>query len=359
MNKTLLVTGLTPTTVGAAATEGTVDITEKVYGLMPTLRTPVFTKQYFSTVLGANPKIVEGKAKYTLKRKRHITNHNTTAALHDVNSLAGATIGDLSTSKFQNLKFDNGTIELNKSWELALVVDKKKDAKTAENFLYQGVGEELADKEEKQGALFYTTLFDDIDATTKKSKKYPTYVSSIDGKTKASPNLLSEVTVTGKDAPEQAQLILDAMYTLAGELNLMGRINSAYKGYPYARSTSVARGQKAFIIKDDLVPLISKDPRFTPIGKSNEIIVTGQVGSINEIPIVKDEIFDTTSPYDILLLIKGEYSPVVIAEELSTGISVFNHPLKPTLAYLVHGAGTYDSALLPYINLTRVISVIK
>lgn len=356
-NKTLLVKGLTPTTVGAAATEGVKDITEKVYGRVPTLNTPVVTKQLFSSLIGANPVVREGKVKITMKRKRHIHENATTAAIHDANGKIGASIGAVSTANFDTLKFDTFEWTLDKSWELALIVDKKKDPKTREEFIYDGVAEEIADKQEKQAALFWKSFNDDIDGTTKKSTLYPTYVDTIDAKTKASPVLTKEIDISsGTDDVKKAADMIDAMFKLGTELKLMGRVNSDFAGYPYCRGTLVARSQKVFVVKEEFIPILSKDARYVPVGKGMEIIMNGQVGMINNIPVITDEVFETTSTQDATLLIKGSFSPVAIAEELADNIAVVDHPTKPTRSFLVEGAGAYDSMVLPYINLTRSLT---
>lgn len=353
-NKTLLVQGLTPTTVGAAATTGALDITKHIFGTMPTLESPMKTSRWFSTLLPT--KVVEGKFQITIPRKRYITIHDTTAAIHDATGNLGASLGPVSTAAFKPLVFDLYDFTLDQSWEMELSIDKKKDPLTQEKLIFTGIGAELRSKRAAQAAQFWKTFSDEIDATTKKSVTYPTYVSAKDGVTKASPDLTKELSLKTGDADAiKAAKIIDAMIDMVDEVDDIGVINTAHEGYPYAEGTESATLE--FVVKKKYKKILSHDPRFMDVGRSNQIVTDGRLGTINNVPIYQDSIYDSTCTQDITLIMTGEFSPVALVEELSDAIEIFPHPTKPTRLTLVEGAGAYDAVVLPYVNLSRNLTV--
>lgn len=355
MNKTLIVQGLTATTAGSAATAAAVDITEKVLAQQPGLETGTATQQLFSTIVTS---VVEGKAKYGVLRKRHVQINNTTAALHDANGKIGATRAALTTANFDTLKSDLFEFTLDQSWELAIVIDKKKDPNVIEGDIYRGVGTEMLDLEERKAAAFWQTISDDINGTTKISTKFATFVNTTDGNTANSPVISKEVDISAiTTGTGKAEAIVDAMFSAETELKHMGRINSSTAGYPYTRGTDVAIASKVFVVKEDIIPIISKDERFIEVGRGNQMITNGQVGTINNIPVITDAIYDTTCTQDVSLLIRGIYSPVMVVQELADAVAVFDHPTKPTRAILVEGGGAWDVNLTPFINVTRHLTV--
>lgn len=114
MNKTLLLKGLTsPATAAGAAADTVLDITEKVFGVNPSLKAEHSSAEFYNTM---HPKYIpEGKFKYELQRKGLVTTHDTTAALHDGTGKLGATIGALSTAGFEVDKADQFDHTLNGS----------------------------------------------------------------------------------------------------------------------------------------------------------------------------------------------------------------------------------------------------
>lgn len=356
MNKTLLLQGMT---VGAAAgnagTLAPIDITERVLGVFPTLETPTTTSQFFSTIV---TDLVEGKAKYLLNRKTHINRYNTTAAIHEAGSVGDASIGDVTTAKFKQSNKEVFEFILNKSWDAGFIYDKKKDPKVREGQLINDMGSVMEDKREEQAKDFYEAINKEIGLfATSKSASYDTYVSSEDGLTKDSPTLNQIVSIASSPANlDEAKLdaikIVDAMFRDVEEQAKMGRKGSSTSGFPYYRGTRGALGSK-FVVKSDLIPVISLDERFVQAGLSPEMIRRGVVGLINNVEVIQDDMMDTVSNHDWILMGTGQYSPVLVVTELADAIQVFDHPTKPTRAELTEASGGWDTHVPPHINLVR------
>lgn len=136
----------------------------------------------------------------------------------------------------------------------------------------------------------------------------------------------------------------------------MGRKNSTHEFFPYARGTRGQLGLK-IVVKEAMIPLLSKDARYVAAELSPQMIATGVIGYINNVPVMKDEMFDTTvGNADVAIIGTGKYSPVIVAEELPEAFALFDHPTKPTTAQLLEGSGGFDTHVTPYVNLCRFIT---
>lgn len=344
-NKTLILKGLTNNT----GTDGALDITEKVLGVNPAVATPVVTKQFYSTIAST---VVEGVGKYLVDRKAHVKELANTAAIHGATATPGATVGALTTANFKEHKRDAFTFTLDKSWDTGFVYDKRKDPKVREGELISDLGSLLEDVEENKAAAFWDAINTDIAGT--KSAKFATYPSSLDASATAAPDLKKSIPVADKD---KGEVWVDAIFNLVSEQALMGRKNSTHEFYPYARGTRAKLAAK-IVIKENMIPVISKDERFIQTGLSEEMIKRGVVAMVNNVEVFKDEMFDTTvaDAIKVALIPTGKYSPAIVAEELPGEFMLFNHPTKPTRAQLLEGAGAFDTAVTPYINLARFIT---
>ena len=118
----------------------------------------------------------------------------------------------------------------------------------------------------------------------------------------------------------------------------MGRAGSDHAGYPYSRGTRDKLGLK-IVVKADLVLLISNDERFVQASLAPQMVQTGMVGVINNVPVIRDDMLDTISNFDYMILATGKYSPAVVAQEMADSIQLFDHPTKPTRAQLTEASG--------------------
>lgn len=344
MNKTLILKGLTGSPAAAGLNADTVlDITEKVIGVNPALSTPVVTEQFFSTIVA---EVNEGAAKYLIDRKAHVKQNNTTAEVQT------GTVGAVTTAGFKEHKRDQFTFTLNKSWEAGFVYDKKKDPMVREGQLISDVASLQEDVKENKAASFWDAVNTDIAGA--KSAAHKAYVSSGDDKVAlAAPDLKKTIAFADKD---KAEVYVDAIFNAISEISLMGRKNGAHQFFPYARGTRGALGLKV-VVKEKMIPLLSKDARYVAAELSPKMIETGVIGYINNIPVMKDEMFDTTvTNADIAVIGTGKYSPVIVAEELPEAFELFDHPTRPTRAQLLEGSGGFDTHVTPYINLARFIN---
>ena len=358
MNKTLLLKGMTAGTVGQPGTEEAVDITEAVLSVKPELRGTPITNQLFSTIVA---RVKEGKAKYLLNRKVHITRHNSTDDIHGSNATGGATIGTVSTAGFKTSQKDTFRFRLNKSWDTGFVYDKKKDPKVREGDLIDDLGSLAADIMEEKMSDFHDAVnreIDDKDGAV--SKTYPTYVSSRDGKTKATPGQVSVINTqavpTIAEQKEFANKLITTIWNKVEEMAQFGLKNSKAEGYPYARGTR-QQLNPFIIIKSNLKLIVSMDERFINNGISAEMVDKGIIGYINGVKVITDDYFDTTSNFDVMITPTGAYGPVIKAEEMVDAFAIVDHPSKPTRAQLLDGSGGWDTAITPYFVLTRFIKV--
>lgn len=348
-SKTLILQGLTQTGATAlAGTDAVLDVTERVLGVNPALSTPTVTSRFYSTI---TTNVVEGSAKYLIDRKANITELGSTAAIHN------NTIAALTTVGMKQHKRDAYVFTLDKSWETGYVYDKKKDPKVREGELISDLASLKESKEEAMAATFWDKVNTDIVGTA--SALHPKYPKTSDGTLVAAPAIKEAVTIPVADKDDltkQAGILIDKIYNKVDEIARMGRKNDATEEYPYARGTNSGQLGLHIVVKSTMVALFSRDERFVQAGISPEMISQGVIGMINQVPVVKDEMFDTTvTNADIAIIATGKYSPVIVADELADAFMLFDHPTKPTRAQLLEGSGGFDAAVTPYINLSRFI----
>jgi len=353
-NKTLILKGMTATTVGVAGTEAPLDITEKVLSVYPEIGATTNTDRFFSTIAKT---VVEGKAKFLLKRKSHINRYNTTKAIHEDGSVGKESQGTISTALFKSSVRDAFEFILNKSWDTGFAYDKKKDPKVNEGKLIEDLGSLQSDiKEEKANDFWLAIDTDVLDAADSKSILHKTYVSTRDGKTKDAPALVKEFTSAPGATFDSARLnsakLVDTISQQIREISLWGKKGTANDGYPYSRGTKGKLGLE-IVVKENVKEIISLDPRFIPTGSAEEIVRTGIIGLISNVPVTLDDDFEASSTKDWAILPKGQYGVVIEAEELPDSFMTFDHPTKPTRTKLLEGSGAWDTYVTPHINLAR------